>query len=351
MSSPSATRVVPTGTRVVPTKALIAPVLGAVLLNLLARTSADPWLALASAALLALPLAALVVRPSLRGVEVVHRAPLRVTVGDEVEVEVVVRNASDRETPPVRWEHEHPALGPVRAVAPGLPPGGQVSAAARVQVHRRGVFASEPGQLTTVAPFGLISWTRPHLPVQQRLIVHPAITADTRRRDAGPAAATDRSVPVPGAGLEVLDLRPWRPGDARREVSARASARHGRPVVLQRERDAGESLVVLAAGGGAGPAWERAISAAASAAVAAIRNGVQLVIVADPPPSRLDSTGILDFFAGVDRVGPLRSRDVSAAVQRAGRAGSVLVVAPQVPPALVRSAAAAGCRLEVLHGS
>ena len=148
--------------------------------------------------------------------------------------------------------------------------------------------------------------------------MHPVTDPGGRPPIGGAATATNRSVPVPGSGLEVLDLRPWRPGDARREVSARASARHGRPVVLQRERDAGPALVVLAAGGGRGAAWERAVSAAASAALAALGAGHPPLVLADPPPGRIDSVGLLDFFAGLDEVGPLRGVDIRNAMHAGG---------------------------------
>jgi uncharacterized protein (DUF58 family) len=336
-------------TRVAPTKALLVALLGAAVLHFLARTSADPWLALASAALVALPLASFAFRPALQGLEIRHAGPHRVVTGTSVELVVVVRNTGDRETPPVRWQHEHPALSPIELAIPGLLPGEQVELPAQRQALRRGVHHPVPGRLTTAAPFGLLSWSRPHLPHDLPLIVHP-VTAAGRVLDGGAPTATDRSVAVPGAGLEVLDLRPWRPGDSRREVSARASARHGQPVVLQRERDAGPSLVVLAAGGGSGPSWEQAVSAVASSALAAVQAGHLPVVLADPQPGRLDATGLLDFFAGVDAAGPLRPGDVRTAAQRVGRGGTLLVLTPRgTEPGLAAAAAAAGCRLEV-HG-
>ncbi|MCW2542606.1 MAG: hypothetical protein JWM40_158 [Frankiales bacterium] len=338
-------------TRAVPTRALLLPLLGAVVLNLLSGSSADPWLALASAALVALPLASLGLRPSLRHVEVRHDGPARVVAGEAFDLDVVVRNTGDRDSPPMLWRHEHPALSTVEVAVPGLLPGEQVAVPARREAFARGVHVSSQGVLTTTSPFGLIRWSRPHLPTDRPLIVHPVIGSAGELLDGGAAAATDRTIPVPGAGLEVLDLRPWRPGDARREVSARASARHGRPVVLQRERDAGPSLVVLVEGGGRGPVWERAVSAAATTCVAAVRAGQPPVLLADPPPGRVDAVGLLDFFAGVDGCAPLRPRDIAAAVQHAGRGGTVLVLTPRgINPRLWSAAVAAGCRLEVAGG-
>src|SRR5690348_7777117 len=96
-----------------PTRALLLPLLGWLVLNLLARTSADPWLALSSAALLALPAGSFLLRPPLRRVEAHLHASGRVAVGQQVEVVVRITNTGSRLTPPIRWSHEHPAFTPV----------------------------------------------------------------------------------------------------------------------------------------------------------------------------------------------------------------------------------------------
>lgn len=334
-----------------PTKALLAPLLGCVVLNLLSRTSADPWLALASAALLALPVASVLLRPPLGRLESHLRAPLRVVVGQQVEVVIRVTNAGPRLTPPAVWRHEHPAFSAVGLPVPELGPGESVTVTVSRQALLRGVHHGGPATVESRAPFGLLRWKHRHEVTGPPVIVHPVTSSAAVPLDGGSGSASETSVPVPGAGTEVLDLRPWRPGDARREVSARASARHGRPVVLQRERDVGQSLVVLVAGGGRGSGWEASVSAAASITLQALWDGRPPVVLGDPPPGRIDSTGVLDFFAGVDNIGPLRQADIKAAVQRAGRGGRLVLLAPPATAGPVRSAAAAaGCRLEVLGG-
>jgi hypothetical protein len=136
---------------------------------------------------------------------------------------------------------------------------------------------------------------------------------------------------IPGTGTEVLGLRDWRSGDSARSVSARATARHGRPLVLERERQAASGLVLIAGGPGTGPSWEAAVSQAASLALEALADGTMPVLLGPPPPSRLDRTGLLDWFAGVDRVRGLSREAMTAAVRAA--AGGTLVVL--VPPALL----------------
>lgn len=343
--------------RVRPARALWGPLLAAVVLDLLARTSADSWLALASAALLALPIVSVLLRPPLTALSLDQQLPQRVAVGDQVDVVVTLRNSGARPTPPVEWQHVHPGLSPATVDFPALGPGESTEVLISREAVARGVYAGrsrgERSTLFTTAPFGLLRW-RARRPVGGTVIVHP-VTGQRALRELGLSdALASRSIPVAGTGTEVLALRPWRPGDARRDVSARATARHGRPVVLQRERDAGPALVVLAEGGGHGPRWEEAVSAAASLALAALREGRPPLVVADPGPTRLDAQGLLDFFAGVDGAAELSDGDVHEAARRIGRGGTIVLLVP--PSAVERIAAvsslarARGCRLEVLGG-
>lgn len=331
-----------------PTPALALPLLGCVVLNLLSRVSADPWLALASSALIALPFAALLLRPCIR-LEAHLQAPRRVVAGQQVDVVVRISNPGRRSTAPALWRHEHPALSALEVAVPELAPGASIERLVSRQALSRGVHSSGVATTASSAPFGLFRWTAQHLVQGPPVIVHPVTSTALTRLDGGSALATQSSVPVPGAGFEVLDLRPWRPGDARREVSARASARHGRPVVLQRERDAGQTLVLLATGGGRGPGWESAVSAAASLTLQALWDGHPPVVLADPAPGRVDSIGLLDFFAGVDAAAPLTQQAISSAIQLAGRGGTIFLLAPPEARGPVL-AAATGCRVEVIGG-
>ncbi len=358
-----------------PRPALLAPLFMALVLHLVTRASGISWLALLSAAALALPVASLVVRPRLDHLQVVPVLPARAVAGDEIELEVRVRNGGPSATPACEWLLEHPGLGPLSgslpALAPGAPPtqppaqppalsalaasipalspGQEVRLRLQVVARARGVHPSGVAQLGTTAPYGLLRWSRSCPGGQQPLIVHPAVNRVRDLPSEGSPTAADRSVAVAGSGTEVLGLRPWRQGDAMRHLSARASARHGRPVVLERETETGPSLVVLAVGGGRGPAWERSVSTAASLSLAALRDGRPPVLLADPAPTRLDHLGILDFFAGVDAAGPPTSEDLQAGLRAAGRGGTLMLLAPpggfEHSQAVRRAAAAAGVQV------
>lgn len=344
-----------------PTRAVAAPLLAALVLDLLTRVTGDAWLALGSAAALGVPLAALVLPPRLAGLQWQLVAPARVVAGEQVVVRLVLRNDGRVATSPVALRHEHPGLVPLDVEVPALAPGEQRQVAAVRTALRRGVHTGGVATLSTTAPFGVVRWSqRRDEPVT--VVVHP-VTAPARTAWAdGGAAAAERSVAVAGSGTEPLGLRPWRQGDSARAVLARASARHGRPVVLERERESGPALVVLAAGGGAGERWEQAVSAAASLALAALRDGVVPHLLCAPPAAaaatpllaarrQADAAAVLDFFAAVDAAGPLRQADLAAAARRAGRGGRlVLLLPPGAGTGAARTAAAAGCHVEVLGG-
>ncbi len=313
------------------TKASFAAVVVAAVLQLLTRVTGVGWLALGSAAALAVPLASLVMRPALGSLEVDLRGPERVAAGAPLEQLLYVRNAGRRPTPPGHWVDHTDGLGPVEVGVPALGPGQSVQLPVVRQALRRGVYDGSSALLWTTAPFGALRWERA-VPGGRTLRVHPQ--TDRGRRLTGGGTRTDqRTAPVAGAGLEVLGLRPWRPGDSTRGVSARASARHGRPVVLEREREvaAGPALLVLAAGGGAGDAWERHVSTVASTALAALRDGrrVTMVVGAGGPavPRTLDATGVLDVLAGIDRAGALPIADVTLAMKAVHPGGTVLFLA------------------------
>ncbi len=313
------------------TKATFAAVVTAAVLQLLTRVTGVGWLALGSAAALAVPLASLVMRPALGSLEVELQGPEWVVAGAPLEQVLHVRNTGRRPTPPVNWVDRTGGLGPVEVGVPALGPGQSTQLPVLRQALSRGVYDRSSALLWTTAPFGALRWERA-VPGGRVLRVHPH--TDRGRRLIGGGRRTDqRMAPVAGAGLEVLGLRPWRPGDSTRGVSARASARHGQPVVLERERevDAGPALLVLAAGGGAGEAWERHVSTVASTALAALRDGrrVTMVVGAGGPlvPRTLDATGVLDVLAGIDRAGALPMAEVTQAMNAVHPGGTVLFLA------------------------
>jgi uncharacterized protein (DUF58 family) len=341
-----------------PTRGIAVALAGALVLHLLGRITGVGWLALASAALLSLPVAAVLLRPRLADLEVTC-TPVRTRVGAAYEVELVVRNTGRRPSPPVRLSDPTPLLEPLVVAVPALAAGAQVTVRVARTAVARGWLAQAQVELSTTAPFGLVS-TRAQLPVAGPLVVGPR-AQHGRGLPAGASAAggtAGGSVALAGVGTEVLGLRPWRPGDGGRAVHARTSARHGRPVVLERERDAGPSVVVLCAGPGRGPGWEGAVARSCALAEESLRQGRAPVLVANglPAPGRPDPSGVVDWHARLDLAQVADAATCTEATRAAGQGGTVLLLVPDGAPAdlvraVRRTCAAARCDVVLLGGS
>lgn len=339
-------------TRTRPTSGALVALGAAGCLQLLDRVDAGRWLALGAAACIALLLTAVLLRPRLDDVTVVRRLDSRGAVGDLVQTTLVVTNDGGRRTPAMVAVDELPAHQTLRIEVPSLAPGASVSVRTLREVRARGRHLGGVVRIGASSPIGLVT-ARRDVPLTADVVSHPAPADRTPGRPGGlrPGPGSGSSRPAAGAGTEVLGLRPWRPGDASRAVSPRASARHGRPLVLEREREQHPALVVLVAGGGSGPAWELLLSRAAALTVSAVRSGDPVVLLGPPCPQRPNPVQVLDAFAAADWAEPLGEPGVRSAIAVAGRGGTIVLVAPPGAPA-ERAAAllvtAAGCRLVVL---
>ena len=321
------------------TPGVLLAAVAAGLLHLTARATGGGWLALGSAGVLALPLVAGLLRPALEQLQVQRGDPGRAAVGDSVEVELVVTNAGPRAVPPVLLRDLLPGYAPVDLAVPALAAG----ARARVSATRTAVQRVSAGGgsccLRASSPVGLLAAHR-HVQPAGRVVVHPA------RVPAGQVVGTGRTgartVPLPGSASEVLGLREWRPGESAAR-SARATARHGRPLVLEREREAGGDLVVLVTAG-SGAAWEACLARAAALATEAARQGTRTVLVGVPGAVGTGVVGVLDALSAADRAAALTQEALDRALAAARSGGVLVLVAP--PDALearlrVRSAAVA----------
>jgi uncharacterized protein (DUF58 family) len=306
------------------------PLLAAAVLYLLARLAGGSWLGLASSAALVLPLVALLLPPRLEGIRVSREARARGVPGRPIDVALTIRNDGRRTTSACLLRDGSNELTDVVLAIPAIRPGDEVSVTVSRTALRRGVFDRGRATVSSTAPLGLLRATR-DIAVEGRVVVHPEVRAVRRVLGAMAHLAGEVPLAMPGAGTEVLGLRDWRSGDSARSVSARATARHGRPLVLERERDAGSGLVLLVGGPGTGAAWEAAVSHAASLCLQALADGTVPVLLGRPPPGRQDRTGVLDWFAGVDDVRGLPPDVMSGAV-RAASGGTLVVL---VPPALI----------------
>ena len=302
-----------------PTRALPLPLLAAGVLYLLVRLTGAGWLALAAAAALVLPLVALLLRPRLE-LEVALQVA-RGTAGGSVQAQVQVR--ARRASAPCQLVLRPGLLGQAVLAVPALSGGQVTTGTVLLAAPRRGTAGRVEVELTSTRPLGLLRVRRP-LGVDVPVVVHPVVGPAATAFGSGGGAS--RTAPVTGAGTEVLGLRPWRTGDAATALHARSTARHGRPVVLEREREQGPRLVVLAGAPGSGEAWEAAVSRTAGLCLQVLAAGGEPLLVGASPAPRPSREGVLDWLAGLEAAGPPRPADVARAVREAGRGGAVAVL-------------------------
>lgn len=227
-------------------------------------------------------------------------------------------------SPAVAGDHVVTLFAPGGAVTGRLPVG---YASADVS-HDPGPRGPMP-PLTWVAdaygPLGLAARRR-HLVDPASVLVRPAPAAAVSVPAGGAGTADGRAPGAPGLGLTPAGLRNHRPGDARRHVAWRATARRGDPVVREWALDADAGLVVVT--GTLDDTDEPAVARAAATAVAAHRAGSPVTVLTcagEIHPVTPDE--VLDLFA----------RLVSAPAPVRVPPGPVLWLAAEpVPPGSVR---------------
>ena len=86
------------------TRAALAPRFAGIALGLLSVLTGSRWLMLLACACAGALIAALILRPTLDGIELTTTMPARTTVGADVECQIVVANAG------TRWSPQMPAV-------------------------------------------------------------------------------------------------------------------------------------------------------------------------------------------------------------------------------------------------
>ncbi|QEO10655.1 DUF58 domain-containing protein [Protaetiibacter larvae] len=210
--------------------------------------------------------------------------PRRVVVGDRAMGRMVVTNTGSRKLAPTRME-----LPVGRGVAefplPGMAPKQEQEELFQVPTNRRAVIVAGPAESIRGDQLGLlrraVKWAEP-----VELFVHPRTV-----RLASSAAGLVRdlegqvSAKITNNDLAFHALRPYVPGDDRRYVHWRTSARIGQLMVRQfQETRRSQIIVVLptnAAFYASEEEFELAVSCAASIAAQIIRDGTQLDVVSE----------------------------------------------------------------------
>lgn len=228
-------------------------------------------------------------------------------VGEQIPLHYRITNGKRRLTT-YALELQEPGL-PDIAFAASVPPGDSVSATSRPVFLNRGVYPLRQLTLATDYPFGLFRKER-DIPVPGEIVVWPRV--DLRVRTPAGAAGrqprADLATPAPGLGArgEYRGLREYRPGDDPRDIHWKATARTGRPVIREYDRDASEALwVSLDVSTPEGDGSEYAADMAASLLARMIREGAPVALHAgeqfvSPGSGLAQLERVLDALARVE---------------------------------------------------
>nr|NLI48896.1 DUF58 domain-containing protein [Propionibacterium sp.] len=269
----------------------------------------------------------------------------RVRIGDVALGGVEVRNDSGRAAASTVLE-----LPVGRNVAPfrvpRLAPGDTHEQVFQVPARRRGVITIGPVRGVRTDPLGLLhrqrTWTEP-----VELFVHPdTVLLDTRAvgflKDVEGVATQNLS----SSDVSFHALRDYVPGDDRRSIHWRTTARVGRLMVRQFEETIGSHLLLVLSLNPADYAdeadFELAVSALGSLGQAALREERRLSVhTSDGPLDFPSGPGLLDALCRLEpRPGSASLRDLAAqATARVPEASVVvLIVGGAVEPASLRAA-------------
>jgi uncharacterized protein (DUF58 family) len=299
-----------------------------------------PLIVVAAGCLLALAGAAATVlwRPQLE----VERSfqPAAVTVGQAAVALVTVRNRSRWPSPPVTVVDQladDEVVLRVRSV-----PGG---ATARVRyelpTQRRARLVLGPLRVVRADPLGLLEVRQDHggrdvLWVRPRTHPLSALPASAVVDLEGPVSET-----APPGSLTFSSLREYAPGDDRRLIHWRSSARLG-TLMVRHHVDTNEPSATVVLDNRRGPwsaaSFEHGVEVAASVVQALLRGGdrVALRTVREPPTWARDlgATTLLDRLAAVPHLDVGDPTALLDAVRAGAEGGALVVVTGQLEPAL-----------------
>ena len=133
-------------------------------------------------------------------------------------------------------------------VAAQVPARGSATASYRLTLPRRGRYRFGPLRISTRYPFGLV-WGHVTISAPAELVVAPRLgrlLPNWAELLEAEVAGDQRRHPQRGISEgDYYGLRPWQPGDSTRWIHWRATAKLGRPTVLQFERQRSRDVALL----------------------------------------------------------------------------------------------------------
>ena len=196
------------------------------------------------------------VRTTLGGLKLTRKTPRGVCAGDLLVVNLNLHNARRRRgswavvvQEEIRHEKDPKREKPIRpnVLFPYVPAGQVRQGVYRGRLPRRGRYRLGPLRLSTRFPFGLFRRTVT-VGRAETLTVFPRLGKLTRRWTARHRQSLDGTQGLRrrhGTEGDFFGVRQWRPGDSRRWIHWRSSARHGQPVVRQFEQHDNRDVALL----------------------------------------------------------------------------------------------------------
>jgi uncharacterized protein (DUF58 family) len=261
-------------------------------------------------------------RPDMTAVREI--VPGRVTEGDGAMGVLTVTNTGRHRSPPL-MAFERVATRRVAVPLPGLASQAAFTVTYPLPTDRRGVFPVGPLTIARSDPLRLVLAADEH-PSRSLLTVHPRIHAveplpTGRARDMdGPTTASS-----PQGGIAFHSLREYVPGDDRRLIHWRATARTGK-LMVRHNVVPNEPRLMVVLDTSEYPyrpdSFEDAVRVAASLCIAACDGGF---------PARLRTTGGASVVCERGGSGRDMVLDLLAAVERGGDDGGLAALVHMVP--------------------
>ena len=311
---------------------------------LTSRLLGTPDVHMVSVGLLALvPLAALLVRFMRHDLSAVRRlSTRRAFPGTRIRVEIEVRNGGKRRTAMLLVEDRVPSsLGPLaRGVLGEIRPGARQQVRYELTPRARGRYRLGPLSVLVADPFDLVR-KRIEFDVRHDVVVFPEIESISTGRPATPLGGSGEASTrqLFRAAEEFYTMRAYEEGDDLRRIHWPSVARTGELMIRQDESSHRAAAAVFldnrSSGlGGSGPAFERAVSAAASIGAHYLRTGFRLrLATADQVPTVMEFDRFLETLALATTS---RAQQITPTLKRlasASTAGGALVVVTHVPDA------------------
>jgi uncharacterized protein (DUF58 family) len=225
----------------------------------------------------------LVAGMALRRAEVEVIVPRRARVGAPLRVTIRLVNRSRwLPVPSMQWRLVGSRDAAAEVLTSALGPGTSAEGTGRMVPAARGWLRFEQAQASTVFPLGLARRVVRLSPLTIETLVTPSLER-ARHPTAGSRRGDVRRLAHPkGSGEDPLDARDYRPGDDARRIDWKATARTDRLMWRDRRGEPPHAIRVrLDRSGPPGPAFERRVSRAAGAAVAALAMGRPVGFMSD----------------------------------------------------------------------